>query len=125
MKYTLINKLNKIVSLDGGELGFYGTMRAGDGAVLKITKNKIHIEKDRIIEGLNTKECIIYFDDFMEIYGEGKFFELYELAKLKVPNYKDDEEELIDRIDNIADGFQQSHDGFKLIQKLIKEYKND
>ena len=128
MKYILINKLNKIVSLDGGELGFYGTMRAGDGAVLKITKNKIHIEKDKIIEGLNTRECIIYFDDFMEIYGEAKFFELYELAKLKVPNYKDDEKDsegLIEKIFEIAKESHYQISATREIIMLINKYRYD
>ena len=125
MKKSLINKLNKMVHIGGNEIEFYGTMRVGDGSVIKISKNKIHIEKDRIIEGINTRESIIYFDDFVEIHGITKFVEIYELALLKVPSYVDDEEELIDKIDVIVDGFQQSHDGFKLIQKLIKEYKND
>ena len=125
MKYTLINNLNKIILIAGGKMEFYGTLRAGDGAVLKITKNKAYIHKDIPSSKDDAEEFIVYFDDFMEIYGEAKFFELYELAKLKVPNYVADEEELINKIDDIADGFQQSHDGFKLIQKLIKEYKND
>ena len=125
MKYTLINNLNKIVTTNGGEIEFYGTLRVGDGSVLSLSKNKIHIEKDRIIEGVDTRESVIYFDDFIDIHGMAKFVEIYELACLKVPNYVDDGEELIDKIDVIADGFQQSHEGFKLIQNLIKEYKND
>ena len=128
MKNTLINKLNKIVSLDGGELGFYGTMRAGDGAVLKITKNKIHIEKDKIIEGLNTRESIIYFDDFIEMHGIAKFVGICEMANLKVPDYKDENinyEELINKILTIAENSNGEIPATQKIISLINQYKND
>ena len=36
MKSTFINKLNKMVNIEGGEIEFYGTMRVGDGSVVKI-----------------------------------------------------------------------------------------
>ena len=101
MKSIFINKLNKMVNIEGGDIEFYGTMRVGDGSVVKISKNKIHIEKDKIIEGLNTRESIIYFDDFIEMHGIAKFVGICEMANLKIPDYVDEEvdyEELINKI---------------------------
>ena len=128
MKNTFINKLNKMVNIGGGEIEFYGTMRVGDGSVVKISKNKIHIEKDKIIEGLNTRESIIYFDDFIEMHGIAKFVGICEMANLKVPDYKDENinyEELINKILTIAENSNGEIPATQKIISLINQYKND
>ena len=128
MKSTFINKLNKMVNIGGGEIEFYGTMRVGDGSVVKISKNKIHIEKDKIIEGLNTRESIIYFDDFIEMHGIAKFVGICEMANLKVPDYKDENinyEELINKILTIAENSDGEIPATQKIISLINQYKND
>ena len=128
MKSTFINKLNKMVNIGGGEIEFYGTMRVGDGSVVKISKNKIHIEKDKIIEGLNTRESIIYFDDFIEMHGIAKFVGICEMANLKVPDYKDENinyEELINKILTIAENSNGEIPATQKIISLINQYKND
>ena len=128
MKSIFINKLNKMVNIDGGDIEFYGTMRVGDGSVVKISKNKIHIEKDKIIEGLNTRESIIYFDDFIEMHGIAKFVGICEMANLKVPDYKDENinyEELINKILTIAENSNGEIPATQKIISLINQYKND
>ena len=128
MKSTFINKLNKMVNIGGGEIEFYGTMRVGDGSVVKISKNKIHIEKDKIIEGLNTRESIIYFDDFIEMHGIAKFVGICEMANLKIPDYVDEDvdyEELINKILTIAENSNFKVPATKKIISLINQYKND
>ena len=128
MKSTFINKLNKMVHLGGGEIEFYGTMRVGDGSVVKISKNKIHIEKDKIIEKFNTRECIIYFDDFIEMHGIAKFVGICEMANLKIPDYVDEDidyEELINKILTIAENSNFKVPATKKIISLINQYKND
>ena len=128
MKSTFINKINKMVNIGGGEIEFYGTMRVGDGSVVKISKNKIHIEKDKIIEGLNTRESIIYFDDFIEMHGIAKFVGICEMANLKVPDYKDENinyEELINKILTIAENSNGEIPATQKIISLINQYKND
>ena len=128
MKSTFINKLNKMVNIGLGEIEFYGTMRVGDGSVVKISKNKIHIEKDKIIEGLNTRESIIYFDDFIEMHGIAKFVGICEMANLKVPDYKDENinyEELINKILTIAENSNGEIPATQKIISLINQYKND
>ena len=128
MKSTFINKLNKMVNIGGGEIEFYGTMRVGDGYVVKISKNKIHIEKDKIIEIFNTRECIIYFDDFIEMHGIAKFVGICEMANLKIPDYVDEDidyEELINKILTIAENSNFKVPATKKIISLINQYKND
>ena len=128
MKSIFINKLNKMVNIEGGDIEFYGTMRVGDGSVVKISKNKIHIEKDKIIEGLNTRESIIYFDDFIEMHGIAKFVGICEMANLKVPDYEDENinyEELINKILTIAENSNFKIPATKKIISLINQYKND
>ena len=89
IKNNLIYGLNLIIEESGGEILFYGTFIVGGGAVLKLNKNKAYIQKDIPLSKDTVKEFIVYFDDFIEIYGEAKFFELYELARLKISNYKE------------------------------------
>lgn len=128
MKSIFINKLNKMVNIEGGDIEFYGTMRVGDGSVVKISKNKIHIEKDKIIEGLNTRESIIYFDDFIEMHGIAKFVGICEMANLKIPDYVDEDvdyEELINKILTIAENSNFKVPATKKIISLINQYKND
>ena len=128
MKSIFINKLNKMVNIEGGDIEFYGTMRVGDGSVVKISKNKINIEKDKIIQGLNTRESIIYFDDFIEMHGIAKFVGICEMANLKVPDYKDENinyEELINKILTIAENSNFKVPATKKIISLINQYKND
>ena len=128
MKSIFINKLNKMVNIEGGDIEFYGTMRVGDGSVVKISKNKIHIEKDKIIEGLNTRESIIYFDDFIEMHGIAKFVGICEMANLKIPDYVDEDvdyEELINKILTIAENSNFKVQATKKIISLINQYKND
>ena len=128
MKSIFINKLNKMVNIEGGDIEFYGTMRVGDGSVVKISKNKIHIEKDKIIEVLNTRECIIYFDDFIEMHGIAKFVGICEMANLKIPDYVDEDidyEELINKILTIAENSNFKAPATKKIISLINQYKND
>ena len=117
-----------MVNIEGGDIEFYGTMRVGDGSVVKISKNKIHIEKDKIIEGLNTRESIIYFDDFIEMHGIAKFVGICEMANLKVPDYKDENinyEELINKILTIAENSNGEIPATQKIISLINQYKND
>ena len=128
MKKILINELNKIISLTKGEIEFYGSLRAGDGAVLKITKNKAYIHKDIPSSKDDAEEIIIYFNDFIELYGEAKFFELYELACLKVPNYKEDEKDsegLIEKIFEIAKESHYQTSATREIIMLINKYRYD
>ena len=70
MKSIFINKLNKMVNIEGGDIEFYGTMRVGDGSVVKISKNKIHIEKDPLVilkSALNEGFDVVLIDSMAEV----------------------------------------------------------
>ena len=89
---------------------------------------EVQEKKDKIIEGLNTRESIIYFDDFIEMHGIAKFVGICEMANLKVPDYKDENinyEELINKILTIAENSNGEIPATQKIISLINQYKND
>ena len=82
MTQTLIENLNDLVKCAGGEIIFHGTIKVGKEVVCGIAKNKVYVTERYKFP------IVIYFDDFIEINGIGKLFDIYELALTKVPDYK-------------------------------------
>jgi len=82
MTQQLIENLNDMIQYADGEIRFAGSVKVGKEEVVKITKNQVHVS------GRYKFPIMIYFDDFVEINGIGKLFEIYELALTKVPHYK-------------------------------------
>ena len=90
MTQQLIENLNDMIKYANGEIRFAGSVKVGKEEVVKITKNQVHVS------GRYKYQIMIYFDDFVEINGIGKLFDIYELALTKVPNFKPHQKEKVE-----------------------------
>lgn len=91
MTQHLIENLNDLIQYAGGEITFQGTIHVGKEVVCMISKNKVHVT------GRYKYPITIYFDDFVELNGIAKLFDIYEVALTKCPDYepyKKEEDEL-------------------------------